>query len=119
MASFENGVRTHHGYAETEVAASVEPAGIVCSSLHNDLTRLRGTVEEAAAAERSWVPRFAAGLRAGLDFLTAEAIRPSRGNARHAAMPEETARLLADRLLVYLLTPSFPDPAHAADEQLA
>jgi AcrR family transcriptional regulator len=128
----------HHGYEDTKITDIVELAGVsratfyerfeskeLCfaAAYEDGVERLVAIVEAAASGEGDWANRLSAGLRAGLEFLSAEfqmahlllvealaAARPARLEYERSlerlaevlrpggAITEETARLLAGGL---------------------
>jgi AcrR family transcriptional regulator len=137
----------YHGYEDTKVTDIVELAGVsratfyerfeskeLCfaAAYEDGVERLVTVIEGAVDSERGWTNRVSAGLRAGLDFLSANpelahlllvealaAARPARleherslerlaevlrppAGNGQGAVSEETARLLAGGLASHL-----------------
>jgi AcrR family transcriptional regulator len=78
----------YHGYEDTKITDVVELAGLsratfyehfkgkeacFAAAYEDGVERLAAAVESAAGVERGWDERVSAGLRAGLEFLAADA----------------------------------------------
>jgi len=121
----------YHGYEDTKITDIVELAGVsrptfyehfegkeacFAAAYGDGVQRLGGAIEVAAGEEQGWVPRFSAGLRAGLEFLAAD---PPLAHLLlvEALAASRSARLEHERTLARLaeaLRPPLGDPGRRA-----
>jgi AcrR family transcriptional regulator len=114
----------YHGYEDTKITDVVEPAGVSRATFHErfeskercfdeayeeGVERLAASVKSAALAERDWVNRLSAGLRAGLrsladdpalaHLLLVEALAAERPRLEHERSLERLAEVLRPQAL--------------------